>query len=97
MYLAKSGKGCLGIHRANLISQTESLEIESKMHKLGRGEFLLYYQPQNVITEATQACAGLVGVEASCDGVGADMLITAGDFSSRGGRDRFHRPLGTGY
>jgi diguanylate cyclase (GGDEF)-like protein/PAS domain S-box-containing protein len=99
MYLAKdAGKGVYRYSSGELdLANRSRLEIESKMHKaLERGEFLLYYQPQNTIADATPGLpAGLVGVEALIRwSPEPEMLIPPGDFLPVAEETGFIAPLG---
>jgi diguanylate cyclase (GGDEF)-like protein/PAS domain S-box-containing protein len=99
MYLAKdAGKGMYRYASGEMeIANQGKIEIDSKMHKaLERNEFLLYYQPQNSVGEATPAMpTGLVGAEALIRWrPEPDVLISPGDFLPVAEETGFIAPLG---
>jgi len=99
MYLAKdAGKGVYRYASGEMeLANRGRLEIESKMHRaLEQNEFILYYQPQNMIADATPNLPfGLVGVEALIRwSPEPDVLIPPGDFLPVAEETGFIAPLG---
>ncbi len=99
MYLAKdAGKGMYRYASGEMeLANQGKIEIDSKMHKaLEQNEFLLYYQPQNGVMEATPGMpTGLVGAEALIRWrPEPDVLISPGDFLPVAEETGFIAPLG---
>ena len=99
MYLAKeAGRGLYRYASGEMEQANRSrLENEVKMHKaLERNEFCLYYQPQNIVGEATPAMpCGLVGAEALLRWIpSAGQVISPGDFLPIAEETGFIAPLG---
>lgn len=99
MYLAKDGgKGmyCFASGEMERVNKSK-LEIETKMHKaLERQEFRLFYQPQNLVTQAIPGMpSGLTGVEALIRWIPEpNVLISPGDFLPVAEETGFIAPLG---